>query len=704
MFLEFAIASSGEGSVHVLVCLSRLGARFAFPRLSAHLNMAGCRVPSQGPPLLSRFLHLKAPFARFSPGSPDLLQGELTTSSAASSPSSTSSSSFSCSFLLREDVGFSPRLRRQLPSPRSFPFSCPASCPVSPVFAARSFSRPFVSAGQTDKLTNEEILRRVEAAAARVRQDAEKKRRHASENAPQNHTPSPLRASVSPSSSLSSSSLPLVNLAKTGELLQKDGETLPSGPESTFVDVGYRVEKASHLAAALNQLQSTLLLLHACPREGGLKTEVCKITAKAYLDMAMLYHQCNKLDEAADAYQRALSFFSERVFQPENVSQNENDGTQTKREADGASVSPAFALDIANCLSCLGVVETDRQNAAKAVEYLQKAMLWKVSLVNNLPLAPLLKDLAEGSKLGAASSSRSTDEARAETPAMEIPLEPEGLFFDTMNSLGGIYLRQGKVQESAAVLRFAVECMYSLGELYTGQRFRHLGRKTETDDVQTRAEKGRKQCEEPLTLSTFFHGTGKVEASSQPSSPSPFVSSSEVEARDTFAFFLTAVCERINEERRLLREELRRAAEREGEKKRNLRRLQAQQVDSAAGVPPAERSEQDAGRPRNGETRGQDSENRNEGVECQSSEPQGVAHNPPRTKARSGAEGMLPYGTIVFYNLSQSLLALGQPAEAREALEKAEALAQLSKKPDLEGRVAALKASFSSSTCSSSGQ
>ncbi|CBZ51627.1 conserved hypothetical protein [Neospora caninum Liverpool] len=341
------------------------------------------------------------------------------------------------------------------------------------------------------------------------------------------------------------------------------------------VGTRYRVEKASHLAAALNQLQSTLLLLHACPREGGLKTEVCKITAKAYLDMAMLYHQCNKLDEAADAYQRALSFFSERVFQPENVSQNENDGTQTKREADGASVSPAFALDIANCLSCLGVVETDRQNAAKAVEYLQKAMLWKVSLVNNLPLAPLLKDLAEGSKLGAASSSRSTDEARAETPAMEIPLEPEGLFFDTMNSLGGIYLRQGKVQESAAVLRFAVE---------------------------------------------------------------------------------------------------------------------------------SERSEQDAGRPRNGETRGQDSENRNEGVECQSSEPQGVAHNPPRTKARSGAEGMLPYGTIVFYNLSQSLLALGQPAEAREALEKAEALAQLSKKPDLEGRVAALKASFSSSTCSSSGQ
>ncbi|RQX69767.1 tetratricopeptide repeat-containing protein [Toxoplasma gondii CAST] len=694
--------------------------------------MAGRRLSSsRGLPLLSRLPHTKASFLHLPSSSsrlsssfpPSRLSSSRLSSSrlsasalpASSSASHLASSAAACSW---PGPGVSPRLPRQPPA-RLFPlFSFPASPHASPGFAAvcSPLSLPSCSfASESGQVGDGELLRRVEAAAARLTQEAEKRRlRQAEPHELDNHAAfSPPPSNRSPFSSLSpqspssppshSSSLPLANAVGRDELLEKGGETLPAGPESTFVDVGYRVEKVSHWASAMNQLQSTLLLLHACPAEGGLKAELRRVAAKAYLDMAMLSHQCNKLDAAADAYQRALGFYLEQVLQDDLLCKEIE--TNTQREE--AALSRSAALDIANCLSCVGVVEADRQNTAKAVEYLEQAMLWKASLVHSLPLAPLLKDLER--QTGRTSSSLSlTKEARDERrQAMEIPLEPEGLFFDTMNSLGGIYLRQGKVRESTAVLRFAVKCMYSLGELYTCQRFRPLGRNHKRAEVQTVAETADDASEEPLTLGKLFRGDRKEEMSPKaPSSPSslsspsssslpsslPSADASPGREQDAFAFFLTALCQHINEERRVLREEARRAAEQAEERKRELRRMQVKQMEARAGIP-AERSEpsQDAPATAEGERR---EEGRSERKEGDTKEPC-VAGTPAKTKMRSGAESLLPYGTIVFYNLSQSLLALGKHAEARDAVEKAEALAQLARKPDLESRVAALKVALS---------
>ncbi|PFH34732.1 tetratricopeptide repeat-containing protein [Besnoitia besnoiti] len=628
--------------------------------------------------------------------------------------------------------------------PRRSTPRCSANSPrLTPLFGFRSsyasrasfssdrFSSPSTTAAPSsaaargehgregDQAAEKEFLRRVEAAASRLREEAEKKRRDASE-AEEETVAQPQgadrHAPPCPSSVSSSSWLCPASSAGGDGLIDKGVETLPAGPESTFIDVGFRVEKLSHFESAMHQLQSTLLLLlHGAPREGPMKRELQRAVAKSYLDMAMLAHQHNKLDEAADAYRRALSFYAAAAREekaPAEVAGRGEDGE--------SSLTAPLALDIANCLSCLSVVEADRGSVEKALGFLEKSMQWKVALLNGVPLAPLLAQLQGARDPQPDAPSRAVDTIK------RIPLQPESLFFDTMNSLGGIYLRQGDVRKSALALRFAVECLYRLGELYTGQRFAHLGRTSSPPEAGAVASPTLAELfgEGPLGAIASDASSSDLPGASMASSlPSPAATasasrsvaaaaspSSDARAPCTFSYFLTALCEHINSERRALYEEARRAVEREEEKKKQLRRLQLRQMESQAGIVPADRGQgfaEGGGEKAPREEGMVESEapahpQRSEASEEARDDLRGLAvaaekdasQRPARSVARSRAESLLPYGTIVFYNLGQSLLSLGQRQQALEALEKAEALAELAQNSDLQRRVAALVASL----------
>lgn len=249
---------------------------------------------------------------------------------------------------------------------------------------------------------------------------------------------------------------------------------------------------------------------------------------------------------------------------------------------------------------------------------------------------------------------------------LRAPLQPNTVYFDTMNSLGGVYLRRGRVLSSVMCLRFAVECMYALCELYTGRRFRHLGVPTgSTDDSGSSSAKegveflaGEKAlanmtlhkilCADtpavpsrgtPLSSSSAYSACVSAMSSRQSTPPtrcsdgSTAPTSPPASSPPVFAYFFTVLCEALQTERAAAHREALARKKEEDELEKMKRRRQTEYAAAAfsgarEGVPAASET----------------------ALEEHRLPPRKLAHRQPK----SLAEDMLPYGTIVFYNLGEA--------------------------------------------------
>lgn len=299
-------------------------------------------------------------------------------------------------------------------------------------------------------------------------------------------------------------------------------------------------------------------------------------------------------------------------------------------------------------------------------------ILCRVAMIHGLPLSSVLPERGDRDTKGAFLNEKTTRvktlglSGEAAAQLLHAPLQPNTVYFDTMNSLGGVYLRQGKVLSSIMCFRFAVECMYALCELYTGRRFRHLGTSDRSKEARRKDGKGKETSESPIeraeaadsvTLFKILHAEDTQAVSSKegppsPSSdPSPHVSSSlprdstsstpgstnssatpttslPASSPPVFAYFFTVLCEALQTERAAAQREAL-AREKEAEELEKMKRRQQTEYATAAFT------------------------GDHTGPEAAVEEHRLQSRKPVQRQAKSLAEDMLPYGTIVFYNLGK---------------------------------------------------